>query len=316
MSSKQTLAAFDIGSGAIKVSVYEVIVRTSGTMIQDELFSHQTELLLQNDLILNGGDSLSYGALHRCKCILKTYKERADALKAIKCTAIATAVFRRASNGLEFLKDVQASLGIRCQVIEQRLEGRIGFLTGWSVAGGDAKDLIVWDCGGGSFQLTNAFEETFEGPLGSANTTALLVKDVQGKSMSVTASPNPCSIENCEQLKEIIIGKFEGAHHPSWLNVDSLKMGRVVAIGGSTCAFRMAQKLLHSKTISRDALWSSLGSLTEKTDDDLSYFEQPKLLLPKLVLVYSVMSYFGIDEIQYHFTNGCTRGMLLNMSLW
>ena len=69
----------------------------------------------------------------------------------------ATAVFRSAENGEEVLERVRSEIEIDVQMVSQELEGRLGFLTAKAVGPADVKaeELIAWDSGGGSFQITN-----------------------------------------------------------------------------------------------------------------------------------------------------------------
>ena len=83
-------------------------------------------------------------------------EEEPDASAPAQFGGIATAVFRRASNGEAHLSRVNSELGLGLQIISQQLEGELGYLSaqaGLGAAGLPPGGLVAWDSGGGSFQM-------------------------------------------------------------------------------------------------------------------------------------------------------------------
>ena len=162
-------AAFDVGSGATKVTV--AVVSPSDGAVVRILYSDQTELLLRHDLqetkATTGRDMLSDACVGRLLERLAFYAAEArgagggddaeDSVGAVQMVGCATAVFRSAENGEEVLERVRSEIEIDVQMVSQELEGRLGFLTAKAVGPADVKaeELIAWDSGGGSFQITN-----------------------------------------------------------------------------------------------------------------------------------------------------------------
>jgi len=75
---------------------------------------------------------------------------------------VATQAFRDASNGAAFVKQLTAALGdgeqgchVAVHIISQEEEARIGFGSAIATGGEDGEEdvRIVWDMGGGSFQI-------------------------------------------------------------------------------------------------------------------------------------------------------------------
>ena len=93
---------------------------------------------------------------------------------------MATAAFRKASNGAAFLLQLRDE-GLPLRLISQDREAFLGFLTANhhcpDVA---AYDLVSWDCGGGSFQITAEVPPAWESWMKSMGTsvakTLLLTK--------------------------------------------------------------------------------------------------------------------------------------------
>lgn len=112
---------------------------------------------------------------------------------------VATAAFRRSANGASHVAAVGARHGLRLVVVDAAAEGELALLTvaaslgvpasgfggdhssglGSGGGGGLPPGLVVWDSGGGSFQLTAAAPagcgaglDVYQGGLGSADAAA------------------------------------------------------------------------------------------------------------------------------------------------
>merc|ERR1719189_1173206 len=68
--------------------------------------------------------------------------------------AIATEVFRKAANGEQYLAQIKEEFGLAVDMVSQDLEAELGFRTAAALHDGRAQDLICWDSGGASFQIT------------------------------------------------------------------------------------------------------------------------------------------------------------------
>ena len=103
---------------------------------------------------------------------------------------------------------------------------------------------------------------------------------------------------------------------PSWLSRatdgGAAAGHRVVSIGGSTCAFRMGELATSSSVFEARDVWDAIELLAGHDDTSLAVlgFPQPGMLLPKLVLVYTVMQWAQLHEIEYVATTGSTLGLL------
>ena len=120
-----------------------------------------------------------------------------EEFKVEEASAIATEVFRRASNGADFLKRVHLELGLEVHIICQEEEAKLGHATGlamWKEASkrmrieeedtvlssnnGKAGGVVVWDSGGGSFQITAIMDGMKE------EEEVVVVKEEDGSGMS------------------------------------------------------------------------------------------------------------------------------------
>jgi hypothetical protein len=230
-------------------------------------------------------------------CILQKGAVDDDEFRAIWRTVprvgIATAVFRETSNGPDVLDDLSRAFHCSLAVASQQLEGTIGYRTGCLALMERAKlqlpqacaelraiagsDIVVWDSGGASFQLTlekriggGAQRQlaAYEGQWGSSKSTRAVVEDIQGRRIPAD-SANPMMMEHVTKsivyfMSDLRRKESRDATHihssaasPEALCALSLTAAElrhaittdaglcsVVAIGGAMSAFRMASLLL------------------------------------------------------------------------
>ena len=197
-------AAFDVGSGATKILVADVDMHAGPLpAISKVVFQKKVSILMSEDLQKSGQASFSSGILHELMETLKEFKREADEAGAEQFAGAATAAFRKAKNGPDFLEQVRGE-GIELRIIPQEEEGSIGFLTGSQACPHIlGSDLVVWDSGGGSFQISSMEQGmvcSWMRSLGSGIATGVLVEVVQGKDFKTTPSPNPVTIGEAQEL--------------------------------------------------------------------------------------------------------------------
>jgi hypothetical protein len=331
-------AAFDVGSGSTKVLVGTVEGSSSHPnhqTVSKVLLEQQKEVLLRH--ALTRGKMLPTTATDQCFQVLEEFVRMAKDLGATEFVGVATAVFREANNGEHFLERVRTELGIPIFIASQVFEGRIGYSTAVHAARGTreqhiqrtpskrrgpSREVLSWDSGGGSFQISNAQGFMYGGQVGSSSSLQIMM-DLQGKTFQQATkasgihipSANPCTIHHCHELHNRLMSRYM-PQMDTWLQ-EIMNGGvasglRVVAIGGDTCAFRMCELAIGHHTFGIDDVWEAIEQHAGMDDVMLAElsFEQPEMLLPKLVLVYTVMKHTGIAEVEYHMTTGSTLGLL------
>ena len=79
--------------------------------------------------------------------------------------------------------------------------------------------MVVWDSGGGSFQITTKSDDGlkhFLGDFAVAAVTKMCAEDAQGKDYATAASTNPVSPSETAKLIELIRARVPNPR-PSWL---------------------------------------------------------------------------------------------------
>ena len=134
-------AAMDIGSGQHKLCIATVDPTTNS--ILRILHKEQRQVLLNHALVQAGTGLLNDEVLGDSFDALAAFKRRGLELGATQFAGVATAVFRRASNGEAYLQRVNAELGLGLRVVSQRVEGELGFLAATSCRSRTRRDLPV-----------------------------------------------------------------------------------------------------------------------------------------------------------------------------
>lgn len=325
ISSHVRRAALDIGSAEHKVVVGVV---ENGT-VREILYSEAVGVALGEDLRRQNGDGgLSPPALHSSAATLEKFAEIASRYGA-RASGAATAVFRRSSNGEEYIETVSRRFALNISVIPQSLEGELGYATALAAfkrTDPTANEIVSWDSGGGSFQFSSS-GRVFEGPIGSADVSAAYRKNPKDLLRTVDEMlPAP----------------------PQWLRRDLSSSLKVVAFGARSSLFRLAADLAGNPTIRRhDVVESFLDLSRDRRDEtgagerDLSKSLQSRansvasivaphdknaplkdgypeihLVLPKLALLAAVMTKFDLDTIHYEYANGNCLGVLVHPAFW
>uniref|UniRef100_A0A6U6C599 Ppx/GppA phosphatase N-terminal domain-containing protein n=1 Tax=Guillardia theta TaxID=55529 RepID=A0A6U6C599_GUITH len=320
-------AAIDVGSAACKLQVAEVDMMSEDyPIIVKVMHEEKVNLLLGEDLERSATDKFSDKILQELKHVLVDFKNVASQQGAEEIAGVATAAFRRAKNGYSFLAEVSKELEMKLKVVDAETECSLGFLTGTNLRR-DVKpwDLIVWDSGGGSFQISSQFGDKFEMwhcPVGSALATSTLITQIQGCDFKTKFSANPVSVADAQSLTKSLLGMIGSP--PLWLQLKLREPGiTVIGIGGDTSIFNLAREVTGKTTFCRTDVLDSLELLCGKTDLELRLMEdvqaaqlQPHNVIPKLVLLFSVMEALKCDAVTYGACNGNTAGVLMHPKVW
>lgn len=309
-------AAIDIGSGSTKLCV--ALVNTETGRATQILFGEEYPILLGHDLKERNDGTLSDKILSKVETQVRKYRDLALQLGAEKVAGVATAVFRESTNGRAFIDKISSDLGVDLRVISQQEEGSIGFLTAVAASGKKLNEVIAWDSGGASFQITYRDGEqlpVYKGPWGGSKVMSEMIRTVQGREFTSASSANPASVDDVKALCEIIKQSLPPISDDLQNKLQELN-GNVVAIGGGRSIFDIASMALGKKIFTKEEVWLVIESLADKTDEELSDFLEKEMVIPKLALLYSVMDYFGINSVQSCYAVGSTLGMFMDQNYW
>lgn len=304
-------AALDIGSGETKILIADVDTDTN--KIEKIHFQSYAVIKLRNDLAASIDNTLSPEIQTQLISTLNHYKTLD--FSPDQWFGVGTSVFRTASNGQEVLDRVKAETGVTIYLASQVEEGEIGFQSAVAASGLDANQVIAWDSGGGSFQITTLDEDQlamYGEEFAMVLATREVVSTIRGNIFDPKQSPNPMTKEEADQLASII------QHEklplvPEWLAQTDKK---VVGFGGASSIFSSGYIATGKEVYTAVDVLEAIYKLTGKTDSELGMFPQPQEGIVGLTLLYSVMQHCGIGEVSYHKTNGACEGLLIIPRYW
>lgn len=130
---------------------------------------------------------------------LKTFKEIkeiTESLQVQRIVAVATSAFRKANNAKEFVEVIKAETQLSVRIIPQREEGEIAFFSALATGEYKPEEVLVWDIGTGSLQMTVMNKthnlSVFMGEnMGSVAYKNYIIDTIQGRNSGKDKSPNP-----------------------------------------------------------------------------------------------------------------------------
>lgn len=305
-----TRAALDIGSGTSKITVAKV--DTDKDQITDFLYSNDADVKLKKDLTLSSSEYLSEKIQEDLLAVLQKFKQDVEDFNPEEWIGVGTSVFRTAKNGSALIDRIKNETEITILLVPQVEEASIGFYSAVAMSKISPEQLISWDCGSGSFQITssvNGEQAMYNDEFGYIPALQALY-EIRKKPFA-PESPNPVSKEEIIQLIEKIDELLPLA--PDWV---SDKTKTVVGIGGETSLFSFAEKATGQTTFSKEQVLDAIYSLCGKTDAELGDFKNPDEVIVSLALLYSTMKHAHIDLVTNTLTNGVCEGLLVRPHYW
>lgn len=290
-------AAIDIGSGASNLKIAKVDPVTH--KIVTEIFKKSIPVAYQRHLELSHDMTFDQEIMDQGMQAMRTFKEIADQHHVKKVVAVATAAFRDAKNAPELAKKMEKETGIKVMIIDQDLEGILGFEAAMATTTADPNNSVVWDIGGGSMQLTaQTPKEEFvvqKETLASVPFKNAMISIIQGKNPKEVTSPNPISETNVFQAYELV-------KHELVLNsfiAEKIKTHGIEIIGVGNL-FKFSVKPLAGaggNIATLQKLEEGVKGLLNKTDAELDrgHFNEIAVTDPLLILAY--MKAMNIEQV-------------------
>lgn len=268
------------------------------------------------DLQQSGTDFFSQELMQKAIDTLAKVKEEVAIYQPQEWSGIATAASRQAKNAQELYDKIWEQLGIKITIIPQEEEGRIGFETAIGVTDYLREELVAYDSGSGSFQLTtelNGELTTVGGQFGYVAALEGLVETIRKQKLDDKVSPNPISIKEAKKLVKILQPKMPEI---SKAMARKFKKGRVVGIGTQFFIFAYAAQGIGKNTYTKEELWHEIEKHSGLTDEQLLQTFAGRESMVGMILLYSVMDALGIEQLTYAPANGSTEGLLIDANYW
>lgn len=330
--------AYDIGSGSTKIKGALVDIKTS--TIEAVFAEYQFPMAYSVDLSNSTSNEFSdlimemgITELHNHKKLVEDDFSQLNLDLALNHVGVATAAFRKAENGELFAKHIQDTLDINVSIISQDEEAELSYYGALhahqsNCTSDDMSDIIVWDIGGGSMQIT--YQDTgndfhiLKSDTASVGFHDLFKAQVK-KADPLTASPNPISLYELEQGVQLAEQSLEFSKEGTYKVQDKLNQGQTVLGVGSVHQFAVQKTIntifeINSNLYTKDQVYQAASFLSGMTDHqiiqslnmkDASF---AKTTVTNLILTYGLMQKFNIDLVRTVNVNN-TDGLLLSMSV-
>lgn len=303
-------AAIDIGSGATKLRVGEVNLKTLkiDRILYDESFpvhyqeklEHSPNNTLDNEVMQMGLDAL------------KKSSEIATQFHAQKVVAVATAAFRTAANAPEFIQRIKQETGIDVYVVDQKLEGELAFEAAKSQVDTPLMNLVVWDIGGGSLQLTTLDTKgnlaVFKSSMASVPFKNLVIQDIQKRDPRQFKTPNPMTIEEIQQAD---VKAREIAQKVDTFFRDKVSNPNNLVIGvGNIFSYRIMPLVDNKKIFTVQELRSKVRQLAGLTDEQIGQDCFSNVGNTNAILILGYMEELKIPRMEILDINNADGAML------
>ena len=144
-------AIVDIGSNSVRLVVYDQLGRAPLPRFNEKSLCRLGEGLAQTGAIAPENFGRTVEAIRRFRAI-------ADAMGVSRIDTVATEAIRRATNGPELVRLIEAETGLKIRVLSGAEEARFAAL---GVVSGFFRPVgLVGDMGGGSLELAEALDDT------------------------------------------------------------------------------------------------------------------------------------------------------------
>lgn len=184
--------AFDIGSGTTKMKVGKI--DTCKQKVMSILYENSVPVAYKQALQNSTNNTIDTMTLNNGFNALKILKNESLRFGATEFYAVATSAFRTATNLKNFRTKVLSNLNIDIKIITQTQEAKLGFFAATSLTSRSMQEVVVWDIGGGSMQITAWNGKKFEiykGKHAAVTFKDYVIENIQNRDRSIVKSPNP-----------------------------------------------------------------------------------------------------------------------------
>jgi len=309
-------AAIDIGSGATKLRVAEVNLKTN--KVEKILVNESFTVQYQEELSKSTDGKFNDRVMATGMEAIKKSKEIAMKYNAEKVIGVATASFRNASNADAFADKIFKETGVKIHIIDQELEGVLAFQATAANISFDPKDLIVWDIGGGSFQFTALDENgtivVYRGVDASIPFKNHIIQYIKFDNPDEITTPNPMTAN--QVLRAESYARYIGLH------VDQIFKDRIAChpntrvVGvGNIFAYGIYPLVGKKSTFTKNELANAITGLIGKKDKELGGGDYVNVAVTNPILVLGFMQSLSINQMDIMDINNAD-GALIFAPFW
>jgi len=145
-SNFKRIGVIDIGSNSARLVIFEISSSFGFHLICEK----KSRVRIGEGAYENGGELQEIG-ISRAYNALKVFKQTLDQFEVDKSLCVATSALRDAPNGVQFIKWIYETIGVKIDIISGTQEAYFGALAGANLL--NVQNAITIDIGGGSSEL-------------------------------------------------------------------------------------------------------------------------------------------------------------------
>lgn len=312
-------AAFDIGSGQIKMQVSDV--DTTIGKIANVLLTESVRVALREDLVKSLDGCFSSEIDNKLVQAIKELIKKSEPFHPQSYHAVATESFRLAKNGYALADRIKKETGLSITIISQEEEGILGFISATNEANINPEKVVSWDFGGGSFQITTQCGDQFcvyQGKIGKIPFRNALLH-IQGKDVNQTLTPNPISKNDLYQAVQFI---KENVQDVPVQILQKLNQPDVIVLG---VGIHPLWGMENNESYDQARVMQEIGKRFELDDNAIimndsinkAHKDSAAFVVSNLILAYGLMKTLSIQKVEYVGTPGANAiGALLSPKYW
>ncbi|MBA3239459.1 MAG: hypothetical protein H0T62_14105 [Parachlamydiaceae bacterium] len=288
-------AAIDIGSGATKLRVAEIDLKTQ--KIVNVLESKSFAIPFQEQLSKTNEENFDRQVMDLGIDALKQSVEIAKKYNAEQVIGVSTAAFRKAQNADDYIAEIYSKTGVKVYVIDQHLEGELAFQAVRAQYGYDPEKLVVWDIGGGSLQLTTVNNqgqyEIYRSLDASIPLRNYVITKIKKEDLETKSTPNPLNIE---QLLKTQFHAIRLAQKVDQVFKDKIQNPSTEIVGvGNIFGYQVA-KIAGGPTVTQEQMVAAVADLAHKSDEHIGG-EYANVHVTNAILVLGFMEGLSISNM-------------------
>lgn len=296
LSHTEIRASIDIGSGATKLKVAEVDKKIN--KIVRVIYEQEIAVPYQKSLELSSDHKFSPALMEEGLHSIKVLKQAAMDHQAKKVIGVATAAFRKAENAQAYVNQVQKETGVDIKIIDQNLEGVLAYSAVLAKVDVPMDNLLVWDIGGGSLQLTitHSKQGYFVGKGRTASNPFKrdIIEMIEKQDPATVKSPNPMT---AEVMQKAIAHASSIAQNSDAIVREKIKDPKTVIYGVGSLFYIGIREMINGTEVTPENLATAIKQYENKSDSELQKGEHSDVFVSNALLVLGYMKALDIKNV-------------------
>jgi len=297
-------AAVDIGANSVRLKIAELTRRKFTVVHEDREVTRLGESVFRNNVL--APDAMA----HTVKVLTRFYRAT-QKFRVEKVRVVSTSPLRDSKNSRAFIEWVKSAVGWKIEIISGLEEGRLIHLGVLSNARIENRDVLMFDLGGGSCEVTISekghIREMFSLPLGAVRLTQEFLLHDPAKTKEIARMREYIA----EQVNRIapVIRRYR-------VDLAIATSGTAAALAGAARALQGRSKYSH--TVSRKIATELAHDLAEKSVQERAQFpgiapRRSEIIVAGAFVFAEMMAHYGLPSFQYS-SLGLRDGLLAQIA--